>query len=311
MKALIISKNQILCIGFFICFQVDASSHFYTRVAIDSRSISTVNNGTKTDIASNESKFGLKGKLLLDQASKTKFIFQIEYGFDPLDGKARGQDGTFEQRNTFIGLENNLGTLFAGTHDSALKNSQLNIDLFNDLAPDIKHILHGENRLEDFIGYTTPRFQGEFSATINSIKNPFLSGKRYKSYSVNYSGDNFQAAFALDEAMKGYDSSRLSFLYPFKNSKLGLILQKTTKLSSGDDESGEVVSFAKKFKSKGTFKIQYASSSMKVKSGKHATIGYDHQLRNNLKLFTYYSMMNSKTNRKDKNIFSLGFECNL
>ena len=310
MKSLITLKNQILCIGFSICIQVDASSNFYARVAIDARSISTVNNGTKTDIASNESKFGLKGKLLLDQASKTKFIFQIEYGFDPFNGKARGQDGTFKQRNTFIGLENNLGTLFAGTHDSALKNSQPNIDLFNDLAPDIKHILHGENRLEDFIGYTTPRFQG-VSVTINSIKNPFLSGKSYKSYSVNYSGDNFQVAFALDEAMKGYDSSRLSFLYPFESSELGLILQKTTKLSSGDGESGEVVSFAKKFKSKGTFKIQYASSSMKVKSGKHATIGYDHQLRNNFKLFTYYSMMKSKTNRKDKNIFSLGFECNL
>ena len=307
MKLLIISKNQILCIGFFICIQVDASLNFYTRVAIDSRSISTVNNGTKTDIASNESKFGLNGQLLLDQTSKTKFIFQIEYGFDPVDGKARGQDGTFKPRNTFIALENNLGTLFFGTHDSALKKSQLNIDLFNDLAPDIKHILHGENRLEDFIGYTTPKMQGVF-VTINSIKNPFLSGKSYKSYSVNYSGDNFQVAFALDDAMKGYDSSRLSFLYPFENSKLGLILQKTTMLSTGDDESGEVVSFAKKFKSKGTFKIQYASSSMKVKSGKHATIGYAHQIKNNLKLFTYYSLMSSEVKSKDKNIFSLGFE---
>ena len=132
--------------------------------------------------------------------------------------------------------------------------------------------------------------------------------KTWESIKEAYSGDNFQVAFALDDAMKGYDSSRLSFLYPFENSKLGLILQKTTMLSTGDDESGEVVSFAKKFKSKGTFKIQYASSSMKVKSGKHVTIGYDYQIKNNLKLFTYYSLMSSEVKSKDKNIFSLGFE---
>ena len=43
------------------------------------------------------------------------------------------------------------GTIFAGTHDSALKKSQLKVDLFNDLSPDIKNILHGGNRLDEFV----------------------------------------------------------------------------------------------------------------------------------------------------------------
>jgi len=308
MKSLIILKNQILYMTCILCIQVDAASSFYGRVAIDSRSISNSSSGTKTEIANNKSKFGLKGGLSLSELSETRFIYQIEYGFDPVDGKARGQDGTLQQRNTFVGLESRLGTLFAGTHDSAFKQSQLKIDLFNDLAPDIKNILHGENRPEDFIGYTTPTFQGKLSATINQIKNPLLSGKSYKSYSVNYSGDTFQAAFAVDQAMKGYDGIRVSFLHPFKNAQLGLILQQTTKLNSGDDESGGVVSFATNLNARGTLKIQYASSSMKIDSGQHATLGYDYQLKDHLKLFTFYSKLDSETNSEDKNIFSLGFE---
>ena len=133
-----------------------ASHEFYGRIAIDSQSIS--NNflkGTETDIKSNESKFGIKGNFLLSNNSNLKLVYQAEYGFDPIDGKARGDYGTFKKRNTFIGIQTDLGMLFAGTHDSAFKKSQLKVDLYNDLAPDIKNILHGENRLEDFIGYTT------------------------------------------------------------------------------------------------------------------------------------------------------------
>jgi predicted porin len=172
-----------------------ASHEFYGRIAIDSQSIS--NNflkGTETDIKSNESKFGIKGNFLLSNNSNLKLVYQAEYGFDPIDGKARGDYGTFKKRNTFIGIQTDLGMLFAGTHDSAFKKSQLKIDLYNDLAPDIKNILHGENRLEDFIGYTTPKYMGKISATFNSIKNPSSSGKKYRSYSINFSGDLFQAA---------------------------------------------------------------------------------------------------------------------
>ena len=63
------------------------------------------------------------------------------------------------------------------------------------------------------------------SATFNSIKNP-SSGKKYKSYSINFSGDAFQAAIGIDESMKGYDSSRISILIPINKFKIGLLAQK-------------------------------------------------------------------------------------
>ena len=168
----VISGKTLFCLMFLGCLDIDANNNFYGRIAIDAQSISIDNNGTKSDIANNESKAGLKGSFLFSESSNLEFIYQIEYGFDPVYGKARGDDGTLKQRNTFIGLQTNFGTLFAGTHDSALKKSQLKVDLFNDVSADIKNILHGENRLEEFIGFTTPKYKDSISATFNHTKNP-------------------------------------------------------------------------------------------------------------------------------------------
>ena len=296
---------SLLAIG---SFDLKASHDLYGRIAVDAQSISIDNNGTKSDIGNNESKVGLKGSFLFSESSNLKFIYQIEYGFDPVDGKARGDDGTLKQRNTFFGLQTNFGTLFTGTHDSALKNSQLKVDLFNDVSADIKNILHGENRLEEFIGFTTPKYKDSISATFNHIKNPLVSGANFKSYSINYSGDNYQAAFAVDDGMKGFDSTRLSVLYPHSNFRLGIIVQETKNLSTGAKKNGGVISYSTKVQGKGTLKFQHASSSMKINSGKQSTIGYDHQIKLGLKFFALYSKLQSDRADKNRNIFSIGLE---
>jgi len=305
-----LQKNFLItCLILVISFKASASNQIYGRIAIDLQSMSKNNTiSTKTDVVNNKSKIGIKGKFLFSDDFNFNLIYQAEYGFDPVDGKARGDDGTFKQRNTFLGIETDLGTLFAGNHDSAFKKSQLKIDLYNDLAPDIQNVIHGENRLEDFVGYTSPKYLGTISATFNSIKNPSSSGKKYKSYSVHYSGKNIQAAIAMDKKMKGYDGTRVSILIPFKKSQIGLLAQKSTKLLSGIEENGYVVSFARKILPKGTAKIQHTSSSMKIAAGKHSTIGFDYQLQKSLKIFIFYSKLSSSNKTKDKDIFSVGLE---
>ena len=118
-----------------VSVEISASHQWYGKISVDAQSIANDNRGTKTDIKSNASKFGVKGKFNFSDDSDINLVYQAEYQFDPVDGKARGDEGTFKQRNTFIGIQTDLGTLFAGTHDSAFKKSQLKIDLFNDLAP--------------------------------------------------------------------------------------------------------------------------------------------------------------------------------
>ena len=302
--------NKVFIVAFSIFLlgnNVFASPTWYGKIFVDAQSFSNDVMGTKTDIKNNSSRLGLKGEYFFSENSNLRLIYQAEYQFDPVDGKARGDDGTLKQRNTFLGIKSNIGTLFAGTHDSALKKSQLKIDLFNDLAPDIKNILHGENRLEDFIGYTTPKYKNMISATFNSIKNP-SSGKKYKSYSINFSGDAFQAAIGIDDSMKGYDSSRISILIPINKFKIGLLAQKTKNLVSGQSDSGHVTSLSRKISSKGTFKIQRSSSNMKISTGRQTTIGYDYQFKKYLKIFTFYSQLESSNNSKERDIFSIGLE---
>ena len=265
--------------------------------------------GTEVDMVSNASRLGIKGSM--DFGEGIEAIYQAEYEVDPVDGTAdESKDRTFKPRNSFVGLKGSMGTIFLGTHDTATKRSLKKIDLFNDLAPDIKNVLQGENRLEDFVGFTTPKYMGKISATFNSIKNPSSSGNNYSSYSVNYSNQTFQAALAIDESMKGYDGTRVAILIPFSRSQIGLLIQKTTKLLSSAKKNGYVISFSRKIASKGTLKFQYASSSMKIDSGKQTSIGYDFRLKKNLKFFTFYSRLDASDIAKEKDIFSAGLEYN-
>ena len=208
-----------------------ASYDYYGRIAVDSQSLSRTNAGTKLDIANNESKLGLKGNFALGGKSETKIIYQIEYGIDLVDGKARGDDGTLKKRNTYVGIQYKLGTLFVGTHDSAFKKAQLKVDLFNDLAPDIKNVLHGENRLEDFIGYITPKYQGVFSATFNSIKNSKLLITDLSNIAFTYAFTTEQPVIFFSKNENKLKSDYFSKLYFFKDrKKIGAIVENVSKL---------------------------------------------------------------------------------
>jgi|TARA_B100000497_G_scaffold12528_1_gene14299 predicted porin len=301
-------SNFFVVFLFAISANINASIDLYGKIGFDSKHISNTTNTEKFDLENNASKIGIKGDLLRLKESNINVIYQIEYEFDVVDGKARGEEGTFKQRNTFLGLKTKLGTVFAGTHDTAFKKSQLKVDLFNDLAPDIKNILHGENRLKDFAGYTSPKFLDSVSLTLNKIKSPKGNEPDYESYSVHYAGDLFDAAFSVDKMMKGYDSSRASFLIPLSKSKLGIIFQESKKLSTGLKKKGRVYSYSRKINPKGVVKFQYASSSMKIEAGKHSTIGYDHKIDKSFKLFTFLSRIDSPNKEKNKNIFSVGLE---
>jgi hypothetical protein len=77
------------------------------------------------------------------------------------------------------------------------------------------------------------------------MKNPVKTGDDYESYSINYSGDSFKPALAIDNEMKGYNSTRMSLWMPFNKSKLGFIFQQSQELSSGIEKNEQIISFAK------------------------------------------------------------------
>ena len=266
--------------------------------------------GTEVDMVSNASRLGIKGSM--DFGEGIEAIYQAEYEIDPVDGTAdESKDRTFKQRNSFVGLKGSLGTIFLGKHDTATKKSQKKIDLFNDLAGDIKNILQGENRMSDLVGYTTPKING-FSATFNAIKGTEGLGDDSigdsTSTSISYDSENFYIALAFDSELKGYDSTRLTLQIPFNRSQLGIMFQDSEKLSTGEEEDGYVISFSQKVGDKGTFKFQQAESDMKLDSGKQFSFGYDYKLSSKAKAFFFFTDLSGDNRSKEKEITGIGFE---
>jgi len=266
--------------------------------------------GTEVDMVSNASRLGIKGSMDFGQGIEA--IYQAEYEVDPVDGTAdESKDRTFKQRNSFVGLKGSMGTIFLGKHDTATKKSQKKIDLFNDLAGDIKNIVQGENRMSDLVGYTTPKING-FSATFNAIKGTEGLGDDSigdsTSTSFSYDSENFYIALALDSELKGYDSTRLTLQIPFNRSQLGIMLQDSEKLSTGVEEDGYVISFSQKIGDKGTLKFQQAESDMKLDSGKQFSFGYDYKLSSKAKAFFFFTDLSGDNTSKEKEITGIGFE---
>ena len=266
--------------------------------------------GTEVDMVSNASRLGIKGSM--DFGEGIEAIYQAEYEVDPVDGTAdESKDRTFKQRNSFVGLKGSMGTIFLGKHDTATKKSQKKIDLFNDLAGDIKNILQGENRMSDLVGYTTPKING-FSATFNAIKGTEGLGDDSigdsTSTSLSYDSENFYIALAFDSELKGYDSTRLTLQIPFSRSQLGIMFQESEKLSTGEEEDGYVISFSQKVGDKGTLKFQQTESDMKLDSGKQFSFGYDYKLSSKAKVFYFFTDLNGNQDSKEKEIHGVGFE---
>lgn len=291
-----------------LCLQSEEPT-VYGKLWISVESQDTAS-GTEVDMVSNASRLGIKGSM--DFGEGIEAIYQAEYEVDPVDGTAdESKDRTFKQRNSFVGLKGSMGTIFLGKHDTATKKSQKKIDLFNDLAGDIKNILQGENRMSDLVGYTTPKING-FSATFNAIKGTEGLGDDSigdsTSTSFSYDSENFYIALALDSELKGYDSTRLTLQIPFNRSQLGIMLQDSEKLSTGVEEDGYVISFSQKVGNKGTLKFQQAESDMKLDSGKQFSFGYDYKLSSKAKAFFFFTDLSGENTSKEKEITGIGFE---
>ena len=291
-----------------LCLQSEEPT-VYGKLWISVESQDTAS-GTEVDMVSNASRLGIKGSM--DFGEGIEAIYQAEYEVDPVDGTAdESKDRTFKQRNSFVGLKGSMGTIFLGKHDTATKKSQKKIDLFNDLAGDIKNILQGENRMSDLVGYTTPKING-FSATFNAIKGTEGLGDDSigdsTSTSFSYDSENFYIALAFDSELKGYDSTRLTLQIPFNRSQLGIMFQDSEKLSTGLEEDGYVISFSQKVGDKGTLKFQQAESDMKLDSGKQFSFGYDYKLSNKAKAFFFFTDLSGNNTSKEKEITGIGFE---
>jgi hypothetical protein len=82
----------------------------------------------QAEVRSNASRIGVKGEKELTPGLKA--IYQLEWGVNVDSGE---DEDDITPRNQFVGLEGAFGTIKLGRHDTALKESQGDFDLFDDL----------------------------------------------------------------------------------------------------------------------------------------------------------------------------------
>ena len=302
-------KSFLIIFLIYLPFSLGAQPTFYGKLWITLESQDTFS-GTEIELENNASRIGFKDTIKFNK--EAEFIYQVEYEINPVDGKAdEKKDRTLKQRNSFLGIKGAYGTFFFGTHDTSFKRSSSKIDLFNDLEGDIKNILHGENRMQDLLGYKSPLFGGGFSITLNTIKEnkDFIhSLGDSTSISINYKSDSLYASLSKDSDIKGYNNTRLSIGIPFSGTKLGFIYQDSKNLITREQETGYVITASREIDKNSTLKVQLAKSDMKYESGRQISLGYDYLLKKNVKIFFLFSDFNESSKLKYKEVGAIGFE---
>jgi predicted porin len=104
---------------------------------------------------SNSSRIGFKGAE--DLGGGLSAIWQVESGLNMDEGS-----GSWANRNTFIGLKGNWGTVLGGKHDTPLKMVGRAVDLFGDGFADSRNVLGGgsDTRANNVVAYMSPSFSG-------------------------------------------------------------------------------------------------------------------------------------------------------
>jgi predicted porin len=165
------------------------------------------------------SRLGIKGSE--DLGDGLKAIYQMEMGVNVGDGFGKpGGSAFWSQRNSFVGLAGNWGTLLAGRHDTPYKISTGSLDFFGDTAADMDNGYSGlanpnptnpngvdlfsSVRADGAIAYISPSFSGLTLAGAVVQTNTALTKDFQNAYSLAglYSNGPWFASLAYENLDK-------------------------------------------------------------------------------------------------------------
>ena len=266
--------------------------------------------GSFTEIKSNASRFGLKGSEKITDGLEA--VYKFEFQVDVSDADSKGDnDDNISARNQYVGLKGAYGQVVVGRNDTALKQSQGKLDLFNDLEGDIKNVFKGENRLGDSITYTSKSYEG-FKVLATFIAEDDVDADNGYSMAVTY-GDSalkkraVYASVAADSEVNGYDVVRASIQGKVESFKLGAMYQTQEKVDGSAEADGYLLNAAYSM-GKNTFKVQYQAMDFDDSDDKTAvSVGVDHKFNKNIKVFGFYSSFDMDNN-VDQDYVGLGLE---
>ncbi|MFC3034442.1 porin [Pseudoalteromonas fenneropenaei] len=298
--------KSALCVAVLagVSFTAAAEVDVYGKANVTVQSVDE-GEGTFSEIKSNASRFGLKGSEKLE--SGLEVIYKVEFQVDLADD----EDDNIKARNQYVGLKGGFGEVVIGRNDTALKQSQGKLDLFNDLEGDIKRLFKGENRLGDTVSYKSMDLNG-FRVLATYIAKDQEAGKSGLSGAITY-GDaelkNSQVylSLAADSEVKGYDAVRFGAQTKLADFTVGAMYQTQEKVDGSAEADGYLLNATYKMGAN-TFKAQYQvidfDAGNKIDG---LSVGVDHKLSKNAKVFAFYSTFDAD-NQAESNYLALGME---
>ena len=265
--------------------------------------------GSFTEIKSNASRFGLKGSEKISDGLEA--VYKFEFQVDVSDADSKGDKDNISARNQYVGFKGSFGQVVIGRNDTALKQAQGKLDLFNDLEGDIKNTFKGENRLGNSVSYASNSYEG-FKVLASFIAEDDKDAKNGYSVALTYGDAGLKksavyAAVAADSEVNGYDVVRATVQGKIEDFRLGAMYQTQEKVDGSAEADGYLVNAAYLMGSN-TFKMQYQTMDFDDSDDKSAiSVGVDHKLNKNLKIFGFYSSFDMDNN-VDQDYLGLGME---
>lgn len=292
-----------------------ASPKFYGKANV---SVQAADEGKDTfaEVTSNASRLGIKGSEVVKD-SGLEVIYQAEFEVF-FDGDNGGD--TFSQRNIFIGLKTDYGTLKAGKFDTPLKEIQNKVDLFNDLEGDIKKMLTpNETRANDIVSYSSPRLAG-LAATLAYVPSESKASSAEVelddgfSSSLSFTKSNVYLALAYDRnigrassaALLDEDTLRVVGQFTIGGFQIGALYE-IMDVEGRDSNEDAVLASLQYSWDKLALKAQHGVSDLSRTNGRNSSIGADYAFDKSLKAFTYYTLIESDVTL-DNEYLGLGLE---
>lgn len=266
---------------------------------------------------SNASRFGVKGEDEL--TADLSAVYQIEWQVGAVADKDSTNANQIDltTRNRYLGIKSQkFGTVKVGKYDSYTKLAQGEIDLFNDYLGDMKYVIAGENRLNDVVGYESPKFADVLTVSVmtqtqDSNGTP-LTPNNGSSASVVYNDEanGLYGALAFDKNIFGVtavsgtrqsNNLRLVGSYKITDLTVNAIIQTS-------EASNDVVIAGKTTKAKELgwqlgasyklgdelLKLQYGAaksdeSQATIQKHTQLSVGVDHNFTSKTKAFAWYT----------------------
>jgi predicted porin len=268
------------------------------------------NPATKPDefvrLQTNDSRFGIKGE---DELTATlSAVYQIEW---EVLADTAGTTTDMKQRNRFVGIKSqDFGTVKLGAYDTYLKLAQGKADFFNDLYGDMKYVIAGENRVNNVVGYESPKFLGGLNINVMAQTQEDAAGvkdsKNGNSASIVYDNSEIGlwAAIALDNnvsastplnASRESDNLRAVVVYSIADLTLSAVYGTSEAAvgTAGNEETGMTVGAAYKLGDQ-TIKAQYgtAEADLATAATQEKTqwsVGVDHNFNSKTRAYVFYT----------------------